>query len=118
MLPSTGYYGPRVNIVNSKAMMRVDTGRGTLYFVVGFRSRPAMSCAEVHHLQAFRPLQRPATPHRVLHGDCILGPTRVLVWDPCPFGFPEMVTVAHIKCRVGPTSPYDAAEIYNNPTAR
>ena len=26
----------------------------------------------------------------------MMGPTRVLIWDPCPFGLPEVLTVAHM----------------------
>ena len=28
--------------------------------------------------------------------DFIVGPARVLMWDPCPFGLPEMLTVAQV----------------------
>ena len=29
-----------------------------------------------------------------------MAPVRVLIWDPCPFGLPEM-TVAHIEADIG-----------------
>ena len=27
-----------------------------------------------------------------------MGPTQVLVCDPCPLGLPEMLTMAHMSC--------------------
>ena len=36
--------------------------------------------------------------HRILHGNLRVGPTRVLIWDPCPFGLPS-----HIE---GPNRPH------------
>ena len=35
--------------------------------------------------------------HRALCRECKTGPTAFLVSDPCPFGLPETLTVAHVS---------------------
>ena len=37
--------------------------------------------------------------HRTLHRGCIRGPTKVLIWDPCPSGLPE-IAVVHMTERL------------------
>ena len=34
--------------------------------------------------------------HRGLHRDSIMVPTQVLIKDPCPFGYPVLLAVAHM----------------------
>ena len=34
--------------------------------------------------------------HRTLHGNHIEAPTKVLIYDPCPFGQLRILTVAHL----------------------
>ena len=34
--------------------------------------------------------------HRTMNRDAIVGPTGVLIWDPCPFGLPELLTAAQV----------------------
>ena len=35
--------------------------------------------------------------HRVLYRIYIKAPAKVLIWDPCPFGSPVILTVAHVE---------------------
>ena len=38
----------------------------------------------------------PKRTYRILYRDCIMGPGRILVQDPCPFSLPEILTAARV----------------------